>query len=112
MHNAPRARDALPAHPALGRSSRFAVVGGDPVAIEVLEQLRAVLHADRVVVERRAVSHQELNIGVRGDVVESQQPLQNACHVELQRLLEGVSRAEAGGREGGVACTNIITRIA
>ena len=78
------------------------MVGGDPVAVEVLEQLGAVLHANRVVVERRTVPHQQLYIRVRSDVIKRKQPLQNACYVELQRLLEWLGwfpekRREEGG---------------
>lgn len=74
----------------------------DPVAVQVLEQVGPIVHADGVVVERRAVPDQQLGVGVRRGVVESQQALQDAGHVELQRFLR-----QGGGRAGLRACMGV-----
>lgn len=45
------------------------------------------MHADGVVVEGRAVPDQQLGVGVRRRVVESEQAFQDPGHVELQGFL-------------------------
>lgn len=59
------------------------MVGRDPVAIEILEQIRSVLHADSVIIERRAVSDEKLCVRVRRGIVEVQQALQDFRRVQL-----------------------------
>lgn len=84
------------------------MVGVDPVTIQVLEKIGTVVHADGVVVEGRSVPDQQLGVGVRRGVVESQQAFQDPRHVELEGFLRGARRAfrfrvegEGGQRGGG-----------
>lgn len=74
-------------HPVLGRTTCFAVIRRDPVTVEVGEQLGPVLHSLRVVVKRRAISHQKFRVRVGRGIIERQQAFEDPGYVQLEGFL-------------------------